>query len=234
MTPDISPDDPRLPSRPLWGIAILALPIVGILALFIAYAVMWSLGLAGRSASGEVVEVRFKGCPEARPLLEARLTDMGLQGTWSNTPDGYMATFVPTGDPDVDGSLPATLSAPAALEVRGGDEVLATNRDLADASVRMDLFMVSYVLLELEPDAAERVKAFIRAEPHGKIRFHVDGVDIGWQSNTNPVAVGDLEINPDINDELERMRAVAAWSVTLDHAPLPCPVTPSALRQPAR
>jgi len=218
-------DDPRIPTRPLWGILLVLIPIVGVIAVAIAYAVTWGFGMAGRAARGETVTWRFSGCEAARPLLEDRLADVGLDGTWASAANGYTVTTRLTGDESVDQSLPATLTTPAALEVRGGDEVLATSEDVTDASVRMDLFMVPSVLLSLDPPAAERVKEHVRAVPDGKMTFHVDGERIGWQSNTNPVAVGELEINLDLEgDEQARMRAVASWSVILDHGPLPCPV----------
>lgn len=227
MSAEISDDDPRIPARPIWAMVILALPIVGVLLTFLAYGVMWSLGLSGRVARGEPMELRFVGCAEAEPYLRGRLDDMGLEGTWSTTSDGYAVTVVPTGDREVDAALATTLSVPAALQVTSQGETLATNADLREATVRMDIFMVPYVLLRLESAAAERVKHAMRTDPGGKLRFLVDGVDVGWQSNTNPVATGDLEINLTIEDDLERMRAVAAWSVTLDHGPLPCPVHPA-------
>ena len=103
---------------------------------------------------------------------------------------------------------------------------MASEADVSDASVRMDLFMVPYLLLRLEDAAAQRIKAHVRAHPQGKLRFEIDGQDVGWQSNQNPVAVGELEMSPDLpslTEEAARMHAVAAWSITVDH-PLPCPV----------
>lgn len=231
---EIDPDDPRLQGRPLWGLVILSLPIFGVIAVFIAYVVMWSMGLSGRAARGAPAEIVFEGCAEARAPIEARVADMGLSPTdWRDVPGGFALETRLTGDPAVDQALPTTLTTPGALEVRGGAQILATNDDLTDASVRLDLFMVSYVLLRLDDEAAQRVKQHVRAEPGGKLWFWVDGHRVGWQSNQNPVAVGELELSPEISDEQERMRAVAAWSVVLDHGPLPCPVTARLAPDPA-
>jgi hypothetical protein len=41
------------------------------------------------------------------------------------------------------------------------------------------------------------------------------------------VAIGEVEISPPILENQERMLRTAAWSVMVDHAPLPCPVTVS-------
>ena len=222
----VEPDDPRIPSRPLWGLAILSLPILGIFVVFTGYAVMWWLGLAGRSATGEPVTMAFQGCAEARPFMEARMVEMGLDGVWEAGPSGFSVTAQLTGDEEVDAGLPAVLASVGALEIRGGDQVLATHADVRDATVRMDLFMVPYVLFHLEDPAAQRIRENVREDPGGKLEFFVDGAKVGWQSNQNPLPVGHLEMNPEISEEQERMRAVANWAVTLDHGPLPCPVTP--------
>jgi len=219
-------DDPRIPTRPLFGFILVLMPIVGVFLVTIAYVVMWSLGLAGRSAQGEEVTWRFSGCEAALPLLEARLDDVGLSATWTSTSGGYTVTTQLTGDETVDEGLPAMLTTPADLEIRAGDQVLATSADVTDASVRMDIFMVPFVLLKVDEDAAERIKVHVRQDPEGKMAFHVDGRKIGWQSNANPVAIGELEVNLELEgDEKDRMQAVASWSVTLDHGPLPCSVT---------
>lgn len=222
---EIDPDDPRLQGRPLWGLAILSLPIFGVIAVSLAYVVMWSLGLSGRSASGAQAEIVFEGCADARAPIEARIADMGLSPTsWREVPGGFAVQTQLTGDPEVDARLPETLTLPGALQIRAGDQILATHEDLTDASVRLDLFMVSYVLLRLRDEAAQRIKRHVRAEPMGKLWLWVDGQRVAWQANQNPVAVGELELSPEISDEQERMYAVAAWAVVLDHGPLPCPV----------
>ncbi|MEN0066780.1 MAG: hypothetical protein AAGA48_31905 [Myxococcota bacterium] len=222
----LDPDDPRLPSRPLWGIALALLPVIGVFLVVVAYAVIVGLGTSARSLEGAEVTWRFEGCEAAQPLLEARLDEVGLPATWTAVDGGYTVKTQLTGNPVVDDTLPGTLTTPAALEVRAGDEVLATSADVVDAGPRADIFMVPYVLLRLDDDAGERIKNHVRSDPKGRMTFHVDGKSIGWQSNTNPVSVGELEINLTLEgDEEARMHAVAAWSVTLDHGPLPCPVT---------
>ncbi len=218
--------DPRHPTRPLLGMALVLMPVLGVIVVTLAYVVTFGFGVAGRQARGSEITWRFSGCPEARPLLEARLADVGLQADWSDERGGFLVTTQLTGDPAVDAGLPATLTTPGDLEIRAGRTVLGTTDDVTDASVRMDLFMVPYVLLSLDDDAAQRVKENVRADPQGKMTFHVDGEKIGWQSNTNPVSVGKLEVNLEMDgDERARMHAVASWSVVLDHAPLPCRVT---------
>lgn len=224
----MDPEDPRLKQRPIWGLLILALPVVGVAVTFVLYAGMLWLGLSGRGASGDPIVLAFDACPEARPLLAARLQDMGLtDAAFEAQGDGVMITLTPTGDAEVDAQLPETLAMPGALQIRGGDLLLGTNADLIDATVRLDLMMTPSVLLRLKPPAAERLKDHVRSDPGGQLRFLVDGVQIGTQSNRNSVAVGELEIaSLDHPGDRALMRAVAAWSVVLDHGPLPCAVQP--------
>lgn len=218
-------DDPRIPTRPLWGFALVLAPVVGVFLVGLAYVVIGSLGLAGRSAQGAAVTWRFDGCHDARPFLEARLADVGLPAEWSDAPGGYAVKTQLTGDEAVDRALPETLVRRSKLEVYGGDAVLLDSADVTEASVRMDVFMVPYVLLSLDEGAAQRVKQHVRADPEGRLSFVVDGRTIGWQSNRNPVEVGSLEINLELDgDEQARMQAAAEWSVVLDHGPLPCTV----------
>lgn len=218
--------DPRIPTRPLWGFVLVLLPIIGIVLVVSAYVVIVGMGITGRSAQGDEVTWHFTGCEAAQPMIEARLDDIGLPSTWTTGPGTYTVTTRLTGDGTVDRSLPVTLTTPGALEVRGGSLVLASSEDVTYAGVRMDVFMVPSVLLRLDADGADRVKQYVRSEPEGRMEYYVDGQYIGWQSNTNPVSVGEVEINLEMDgDERARMQAVASWSVILDHAPLPCAVS---------
>jgi hypothetical protein len=218
--------DPRVKNaRPMWALAILTLPLIGFVLTVAAYVVMVSLGLAGRPATGDRVTLVFAGCPAARPLVEARVADMGLPATWSDAAAGFRAELQLPPDPLAAEGVPAALAAPGVFEVRGGDEVLATHADVIDASVRLDLSMTPTTLVRLSPDAAQRVKVWVRAHPSGRLDFVLDGERIGGQSAMDPVAIGEVEISPPIKENQQRMLKTAAWSVIVDHAPLPCPVS---------
>lgn len=222
----VDPNDPRLKGmRPAWGLAILTLPIVGVVIVAVGYGSLFLSGTRGRAADGPRVEWTFEGCPEARPLIEARVADMGLEAAFGDAPGGFVAELVLPGDPEVAAGVPATLTMPGALEVRGANELLVTNADLTDASVRVDLLMYPSTLLRLTPEAAERVKKHVRDLPKGELLFYVDGVRAGRQDNQNPVSVGEIELGLDEGDDKTRMHRAAALSVVLDHGPLPCPVT---------
>lgn len=224
---ETDPSDPRLPTRPLWAFVLLALPVVGVVFVAIAYTGMWSLGVRGRDPEGQTVELAFTGCPEARPAVEARILDMGLPVLASAASDGTwtVRTTLPA-DPRAAGQIPATLAAPGRLVVRAEQQVVATSEDVLDASVRLDLMMSPRTLLKLGPAAADRVETYVRSTPIGALVFEVDGQRVGSHANANPVAKGELEIDPPLGGR-ERWDATAAWSVILDH-PLPCAPTVTA------
>jgi hypothetical protein len=227
----IDPKDPRLQGRPLWGLLILALPIVGVAFTFVAYAIMVGMGVRGRAPTGEQVSLAFAGCPEAAAVVGDRMRDMGLEGRPIEVPGGFGFEVVLPSDPDVASRIPATLSAPGRLEILGEGTVLATNADVVDASVRMDLMMVPSTLLQVGPEAAERIVGNVRAHPEGRLEFVIDGAAIGTQSNRNPVGRGEVEIAPPGLDGEARFHAVAEWSIIVDH-PLPCEITASAPADP--
>lgn len=221
----IEPSDPRLPKRPVWGLLMLLMPLVGVAALTVAYAVTWGFGLRGRAATGPAVHLTYAGCAEAGPVLDARLADMGLPFTRAATPDGFAIDATLPADERAAAGIPATLARPGQLEVLGDGERLAGPPDVVDASVRMDLTMTPTLLVRVGPEAAGRVAAWRRAHPTGAVTFRVDGVEVGHQSSQDPMPEGELELSPaGMRDGAARWDAIAAWSVTLDH-PLPCPVS---------
>ncbi|MCB9686127.1 MAG: hypothetical protein H6735_13890 [Alphaproteobacteria bacterium] len=220
---DVDPDDPRLKTRPIWGLAILVLPIIGVVFVSLAYVVMVSLGLQGRTASGAPMEIELAACDEARDVVAARLDEMGYAARLESSPGGLMARMDGPEDPEVRESLPTTLATPGLLEVRGGERVLASPEDVVDASVRLDAMMTGSTLIHLTSGAADRVRAWVRESPTGQLDFFVDGERVGGQRN-DAVTAGEVEIAPPIDDDAKRLRAVAHWAIVIDH-PLPCRVT---------
>lgn len=226
---DLDPADPRLPSRPLVGLTILTLPVIGMIVVGVGYGIMFSRGLAGRPPSGPPTTLHFSGCPAARDIIAARLRDMGLDATSAQLdPDRFSFTTSMPDDPTVAATVPETLTAQGALRITGEGETLAENKDITDASVRMDLLMDPSLLLNLDTDAAKRIQQHVRAHPRGRLLLWLDGEHVASQGNDRPVSVGELEFlppspDPPTGDTRARWAQIAAWSVTVDHL-LPCPV----------
>lgn len=218
------PDDPRLRMRPLVGLAILVVPIIGVFATFIAYAVLVSAGLTGRQERGEEIELRFLACEQAIDPIVARLADMGLDAKTRPVAGGFALSVAPPKDDEVAASIPATLVRAGKMEVLSGADLLATNADVVAAEPRLDLRMASFVVLRLSAEAAGRVTSAVRADPRASLTLRVDDVDVAQQPNGTPLAPGEVEFAPNTDDDVLRMRTIAEWAVVLDHGPLPCPV----------
>jgi len=218
--------DPRLKMRPIGGLLLLAGALGAVIATFVAYGWLWWSGMTGRPATGDAVVLTFEGCHEAIPLITERLADMGLTPTFTGHERLFSVEVVLPADPVVAASVPDTLARPGVVEVRSGDTVLATNADVMEAVPRLDLRMASFVVLRLSSGATDRVVEAVRADPTGHLSLVVDGVEVATQPNTTPIAKGEVEFAPPVDDDETRMRTVAEWSVVLDHGPLPCKVVP--------
>jgi len=217
------PNDPRLKMRPLVGLAILVVPIVGVLATFVAYGVLVRAGLNGRQARSEDVELRLLACEEAIDPIVARLADMGIEAKTRPVPGGFVLKYAPPADAAVAASIPATLVRPGKMEINWGRHLMATNAQVTSAEPRLDLRMASYVVLRLNPSAALRIKDTVHNDPHGSLTLRIDDQDMAEMPNSTPIAEGEVEFAPRTDDDEERMRTIAEWAVVLDHGPLPCP-----------
>lgn len=218
------PDDPRLKMRPLVGLAILVVPIVGVIATFVAYGVLVSAGLTGRQARGGDVELRLLACEEAIAPIVGRLADMGLEAKTRPVPGGFVLNYAPPADAAVAESIPRTLVRHGKMEILWGKHLMATNAHVVSAEPRLDLRMASYVVVRLDTTAAMRVKDTVESDPRGWLTLRIDDVDVAEQPNATPLAEGEVEFAPKTDDDEVRMRTIAEWAVLLDHGPLPCPV----------
>lgn len=227
--PDAPPGAPldeqvaQLKPRP--GCVFLVLPIVGVALTFLAYGwLLWN-GWIGRPATGPEVEIAFEGCPEAAPVVVARLQEMGLGAPpTSQRPGGFSVTAqLPTATMSPT-RFAADLAVPGRLEFRHGEELLADEGDLVYAGVRLDVMMTPSTLVILEAEARDRVYARMGADPGGKTRMILDGVEVWSFSHQTPSMNGEFEIPPSAANDQERMELAAARGIALQQGPLPCPV----------
>lgn len=207
---------------PRKGALLLLIPVALIPLVFLAWGGMIWFGLAGRPADGAEVDVAVTACPEARDPLVARAADMGIVPSVSPVGGGFVLRMALPSDPASADAVPAALTPPGVFEVRGGDAVLATNADVLEATVRLDLSLSPATLVRLRPDAAERVLAFVRKDPGDRISFWLDGEPVGFQINRE-VSANELEIWVQEGPDRERLEIAARRGVVIDH-PLPCAV----------
>ncbi|MBA2320903.1 MAG: hypothetical protein H0V89_07100 [Deltaproteobacteria bacterium] len=212
--------DPVL--MPRKGALFLLIPVMLIPVVFCAWGVMLWSGLTGRQPDGDEVAIAVSGCPEAREALAARALDMGLVAEIDDRAGGFSIRTRLPADPAAAASIPEAFPPPGQIEVRGGATILATNGDVAEATVRLDLTLSPATLLRIHPEAAGRIANFVREDPGGRIEFVLDGAPVGYQLNRE-VSANELEIWVLEGEDRERLTVAAQRGVVIDH-PLPCPV----------
>jgi hypothetical protein len=226
MNPTPDEVDPRIAqARPGWALVVLASPIVAFVVVIVLYIGMVSLGLSGRGGDGGRVVYRVAACDEAVEPIAERLRDMGLPAEVDRTRGDVRIVSQRIGRPEIDETVPDTLSTVGRFELRHGDAVLARNEQITDASTRLDGMMDPWLLLGLDEQATDAVVGAVRSDPRGRMHFVVDGQIVAMQPNGRDVQRGEVEGIPVAElTAADRMARVAAWSVIIDH-PLPCPAT---------
>ena len=211
--------------KPRPGCVLLGIPVLAVVATFIAYAWLFWNGWVGRPASGPEVELAFEGCGEASDIVLDRLEDMGLgrPGVTRSATGFRLTTQLPSAESTA-AELGAVLATPGRFEMRDGAEVLATHQDIAYAGVRLDLTMSPSTLVMLQDAGRDRVYARMGEKPDAKTHMYVDGVEVWAFGNRKPSMNGEFEIPPDAEDDKARMKLAAARGIVLNHGPLPCEV----------
>lgn len=219
--------DPDLPNRGRLGILMLVVPIVSVLLVGSAYAVMAWFGAAGRPAEGPVVQVTFRACPEAAEVVKARVDFMGLgEPKVTAVPDGFALRARFPVEERVIAAIPATLAARGAFVLRAGEdgEVLATEAELADAGVVPTFLDVPRAQVRLAPEAAKALKAHMGAHLDGHLTAWLDGDLVTRRKNAPPIDDGEVDLDlPELAAEVRIDRAAHA-AVVLAHGPQPCEV----------
>lgn len=218
--------------RGLLGLAMLTVPIVGIVVVGISYVVLYSMGAQGRMAEGPQVRIDFEACEQARPILKARVDWMGLPDpVWADTEGAWsVTTRLPAQRPDappVEEAVPATLAAPGVLEVREGNDgaVLVDRSGVASATVEMTFLDMPRAVVELDEAHAITLRDHMMAHFGDHVSYWLDGQRVMRRDNLPAIEDGRLEIilEGEVSD-LTRLDFVAATALVVQHGPLPCPV----------
>ena len=223
-------EDDRLEPRPTYGCVLLIVPIVLTVFGVLAYLGMFTLGVIGRTATGERVRIEFASCPEAKALVTDRTALMGLgDPVFADTADGFSLTATLPEDPVDAASIPGTLAAEGRLEVRdpkapAGGPPIVPGEQVDASTVHLGLDGV-ITLVKLDAVGTDVLRDHMIAHPEGEIAYVIDGVTAFSRSNLPAEARGNLEIVTAGPSEHEQLRLAAARSIILDAGPLPCPVT---------
>lgn len=235
VTTEPEADDPLQP-RPSWGCLLLVIPVLVLVGGVVGYIGMFILGVRGREATGERVEMAFSTCAEARPHIADRVALMGLgDPTWTDGEGGFTLTATLPADPIDAAGIPTTLAAPGRLEIYAVEG--ATDASPVVAGERVEASTVHLgmegvvTLVRLDSPGSEALRAHMVARPEGHLRFLLDGETIFERSNLPAEARGSLEIPTQGPSEQAQMRVAAARSIILDAGPLPCPATAQVIRR---
>ena len=159
-------------------------PLFSVLFVFAAYGLLFGLGVLGREADGDRVQISFQGCPEAKEALAHRVDTMGLgDPQWTDSPLAVTVTL--PSDPLDAEDIPKTLVRPGVMEIYqdGDDTPTFTNAQITTAAPRLDLTMIPYTVMTLDAEAWAQAREAAGTEPKGRWRFDLDGETIGYQSN---------------------------------------------------
>ena len=215
--------------KPRKGAIILVIPILSVAVVGLAYVVMFSIFLGGRTADGARVTLQWSGCPAAGEVVSRRVEAMGLGDPELTTPDGRVVlTATLPAEPDVAARIPVTLAMPGVLRAWPEDDpssTLFTNADVSQAAMRQDLTLMPWTVLTLTPEARQRLQDTVMAKRDGKVVYALDGQVIGTVSNLKGAAL-EVELTPEGTDDRDRMQKAAERTVVLGSGPLPCPLTP--------
>jgi hypothetical protein len=151
----------------------------------------------------------------------------------ADAPAGFVLSARFPREERVVASLPGTLSATGDVEVRAGDdgEVLATEADIADATVVPTFLDAPRAQLTLTPDAAKKLKLHMGLHLDGHVSVWIDGELYSRRHNAPPEERGQLDLElPELPAEARIDRAAHA-AVLLAHGALPCPLVVAAVRR---
>ncbi len=227
MSNPVQPLSPE--QQPRGGCVVLLAPTLMIGGLILGYAGLFVAGIVGRAPTGERVTVRFEACPEARPLLVARVEEMGLGAPeWSDVldpPDGFRLVATYPADPVVAAAIPGTLATTGALSAVWADGV-AVDLPVESAIVRLDASANPRSAVVLTPAAKQAFLASRAAHPNEVAVVRLDGVEVGRIEVEDEFEDGQVDLPGPDGTLADAMRVVAARTLTLNRGPLPCPVTP--------
>lgn len=218
-------------ARSIAGLLLLIVPIVSIVTVGIAYLVLFSYGAEGQPASGERVAMRYAACPEAEPLIVARVEKMGLgEAEVRAEADGLTVIATLPAEERVAQAIPATLARTGTMAVRPEDdpdaEPFVTDAHIEYATVVLPFLDIPYAHVQLDADGAEALRSWMETHPEGATAVWVDGEVVSKRKNMPPEAEGQLSLQlmGEVTD-LQRLDFAAETGLILDHGPLPCPVT---------
>jgi hypothetical protein len=220
-------DTPQTPiqPRPKAVILFMTAPMVFALLLMVAAGTVALLGRMGTDATGARLTLRFSGAcvAAARPFIQGRAAEIGLgEPQYAEGDDGLRLTATMPGLPDDATAMPALLARPGRFTVNHNSAVLAENADLRMVEIRLDESGMPYTWVQLGPEAVERLRAAIAADPQGKLVLRLDDEVVSERPNTAQMTDDSLRVVTGEGMTADRMRVAADRAIVLHNGPIPC------------
>lgn len=203
---------------------LLAIPL-GISALALGGTLWYTLHDNGRMASGERVAMHFQtACgSQAAAVVRDRAARIGLgEPVLALEAGGFALTATLPGLPGDRAAIPALLARPGTLVLSVGGAAVADAADITGAAVNLDAGGTPYAHLDLNPLAANALRAAITAG--GALDLRLDDTVILHQDPAEAPSSDALSVFPTGGDALTQMRTATDWTILLGSGPLPCPV----------
>ena len=179
----------------------------------------------GRPADGNRVHITVSACEAADEALEARLSQMGLEPSFTRqTAEQVLIDVVLPSDERIANAIPVTLVEPGQFEVRSreGDTVLVEASEVQGALARLNVMMQPRLGVGLSDDSVQRLRDMQQASPNEQVSFWLDGQRIGGQNLLKQFSDTEVEVALSDADERLQMEKIAGWAVSVG-TPLPCP-----------
>ena len=211
--------------RPRAVLLFMSAPMVFAFFLMGAAVLVAILGRAGTDAKGERLTLRFTGecLAAAAPIVKERVAEIGLgDPAYAEQAGALELTATLPGLPDDRTAMPALLGRPGALAIVSQGQTLAANADLREIELRLDESGMPYTWIRLGPEAIEKLRAAIAADPQGSLRIELDGELAAERPNTALITDDTLRIVTGEGLTADRMRVAADRAILLRHGPLPC------------
>ncbi len=211
--------------RPKGGCLVLSAPMIAVPLVALAYLYLFYSGFNGVSATGDTVQMQFESCAEASAIVLARAEDMGLGDTSLEVSQGgFIIGAVLPNRKGASNEIAATFAGEGRFALRAGDIELATDADIVDASVRLDITMTPTTLINLNETARDRIYAHIDANREGKLEVWLENEMVWDYGSMRPMIDGEIEVPPSAENDEARMKLAAHRAIVLNNGPLPCKV----------
>jgi len=216
---------PPLPPRPKAASIFMAVPIVFLGALGLAFGILWILTHYGDpTAEGEPVRIAFSGAclDAATPLLVERAKQVGMPVEMVGD---TMLTTLPD-MPDARTSIPAMLTTPGTFSLTGNGLDLG-NDDIEDVAIELNNAGMPETLLKMNADARAAIKALDDAV---ELTPSIDGEDLTVFKASIIKEEGIVSLHAGEGMTADRMKRAADRAIVLAHGPLPCPISVRGVR----